>query len=293
MAELKDHQFEIDGYAFGLGLPVLVTDDGFDPGTVGLRTQDQPYPQGDGASFGEDFYDPPTWAWDLGTDQTDTASALKALSDFSRAWRPEKVRRTPGAVCTLRYRVAGRTRRVYGRPRRLAGAPSNRILGGWLPITADFQCADHLTYDDVEQSSEVQVTPSVAGGLTSPLMSPLSTVTTGADSTGGIVVGGDAPTWAVVTFTGPVSAPSVEIAGWHCGITGSLADGESVTIDPRPWARTALRNDGASMAGRLDRETYLDRMQLPPGSHAVVYRGGAETATSTATVRWRSASFAL
>lgn len=294
MADLtKDHQWELDGYVFGLGRPMLVVEDGFDPGSASWRTQDQSYASGDGKAYGVDYLDAPTWAFDGGCDAQDTASALKTLADFTRAWRAEETRRTPGAVLPLRYRIAGRVRRVYGRPRRLSHAPTNRILGGWLPITADFDCADALHYDDTEASTSIGITVSQNGGLTAPLMEPLSTVTAGAETESGIIVGGDAPTWAVVTFTGPVSNPYVEVGDWHCGLRGTLAEGEEVTIDSRPWARSVIRNDGASMGGSLDRKTYLDQMKLPPGQHAIVYGGGSEVANSTATVRWRSAYHAL
>lgn len=293
MADLKDYQFELDDYAFGLGLPMLLVDGGFDPGSASWRTQDQPHAHGDGTTFGRDQLDGPTWAWELGTDQGDPASALKVLADFSKAWRATEARQTPGAVLALRYALAGRTRRVYGRPRRLAAPPNNKILSGWIPVTCDFQTADALHYDDTEESLSVGITTSSAGGLTSPLKEPLATVTEGAETRTGINVGGDAPTWAVVSFTGPVSNPYVELGGWHCGLRGSLADGEEVTIDSRPWVRTAVRNDGASMGGRLDRKTYLDRMLLPPGGYEIVYGGGSSVATSTATVRWRSAFHAL
>lgn len=293
MADLKDFQFELDGYAFGLDLPVLLTDGGFSPGTAEWRTQDQEVAQGDGTTFGRDFLSGPSWTWELGTDREDPVSALQTLNSFARVWRADPRRVKPGSVSTLRYRVGGRTRQVYGRPRRFAAAPANAILSGWIPITCDFACADALHYSDVEESTSVAITTSNSGGLRAPLKEPLSTVTQGAETVSGIMVSGDAPTWATVEFTGPVSRPYVDVGDWHCGLTGSLADGETVVIDSRPWARTVLRDDGASLAGRLDRRSYLDSMLLAPGIYPIVYGGGSSVATSTATIRWRSAFYAL
>lgn len=293
MAELQDFQFDLDGYVFGLGCPVLLEDEGFDTGSITWRTQDAANAQSDGMSFGRDFVDPPSWSWSLGTDAEDEATALQTLNAFAAAWRRDKMRSTPGAVSTLRYRVAGRTRRVYGRPRRFAAPPTNRILAGWVPITVDFQRADDLTYADVERSASIGITPSAEGGLTVPLREPLSTVRSGAETARQINVEGDAPTWAIVTFTGPVSNPYIKIGDWHCGLRGTLAQGERITVDSRPWVRSVLRADGSSLGGRLDRHTYLDQMRLTPGLHTITFGGGASVATSTATVRWRSASYAL
>lgn len=294
MALDGDHQFELDGFTFG-GKHAVILDgeDGFDPGSAGWRTQDQSQPTGDGGTFGRDYLDGPTWNWKLGTHAADEASALATLAAFMKVWRADSVRGIPGAVLALRYRVAGRTRRVYGRPRRLTHAPTNRILGGWLPITCDFTCADALHYDDVESVASLAVAPGNYQGLTIPLEEPLSTTTTGAESTSDITVGGDAPTWAVVTFTGPVLNPYVVVGDWHCGVRGNIAEGDSVTVDSRPWARTAVDGNGAGVGGRLDRLTFMDRMQLEPGTHEMAYGGGADVATSTVTVRWRSASYAL
>lgn len=293
MTVVGDKQFELDGYLFGLNAPVLCPDEGFDPGTAGWDTQDQSNALADGGSFGRDRLRGPTWAWELGVDEEDEDSALATLALFATAWRAEDVRNTPGAVCTLRYTVGGRTRRVYGRPRRASWPPSNRILGGWIPITADFQCADALHYSDTETSESLDVTTSEEGGLTEPLEEPLSTVTSGAVTSGEVVVGGDAPTFVIVTFTGPVSYPNIAVNGWHCGINGWLADGESITVDSRPWAPSVLDQDGANKSGRLDRFTYLQQMRLTPGTHDLDFGGASEVEGATATVKWRDAFHAL
>jgi hypothetical protein len=294
MALDHDFQFELLDYAFGRACPVIIDGEGgFDPGVAGWRTQDQPYPQGDGLMFGRDFLDGPTWAWSLGTNQIDVTSALATLAEFKTIWRADATRREPGAVLPLRYRLDGRVRRVYGRPRRLAHPPQNAILTGWIPITCDFVCADDRTYADVTASASLGVTPSSQGGLTTPLVDPLTTVEPGAQSFGEFHSDGDASTWPVITFTGPVANPYVLIDGMRCGIRNWLPADKTVTIDSAPWARTALDELGNSFGGRLDRFTYLDRMELRPGDHSFIFGGASTTWAATATVEWRSAYNAL
>lgn len=297
MADLtSDYQFEVDGFVFGLGRPVFVEEDGFDPGTAEWRVQDGVIAQGDGRQFGRDFREAPTWAWNLGVDRDSESNALATLGEMAQVWANEKRRRIPGAVATLRYRIAGRVRRVYGRPGRFGSAFDNRISQGYNAVTADFRLADHLHYSDVENSVTFALgSTSSAGGLKSPLVDPLRTTQRLASQRSGSVgVTTDAPTWAVVTIKGPISQPTVElVGGWKVSLDMVLTSSDSVTIDPRPWARTAILNGSASVGGRLGRLSRLADMLLPRGEHQFTLSGAATSVGATATVSWRDAHYGL
>lgn len=294
MADLQDYQFEVGDFVFGLNRGVFVEEDGFDPSGADWRTQDMPVAHGDGTVFGRDYLEPALWTWTLGVDKTDPATALEQMAALTKAWRASR-NLGPGEVLPLRYRLAGRTRRVYGRPRRLAPTLDNRFMQGYASYIADFQRADDLHYDDVEKSATTTARVSSAGGLKAPLKAPLRSIRSlTSERGGGIDVGGDADTWAIVTIRGPISTAIVECPGrWRVELNRNLSSSDTVVIDPRPWARTVLLNGTAGVAGSLSRNTRLADMTLAPGPAVFTFSGVATASGASATVSWRDASHSL
>lgn len=295
MTTLNEMQFELlptmdseDGVVFGIGADVSVDDGGFDPGEDSWITQDASNPRRGGTNFGIDLLDGPTWAWSLHVDTIDVPTAVDALATFKSAWRAAQIRSTSGAVIPLRYALGGRVRRVYGRPRRFAAPPSNRILGGYVPITVDFKCADSYTYDDQGDGVLLGINSGSTGGLIFPTTFPTNVTPVGIHTTYG-TVGGDAPTYPVVRFNGPVLNPSLATDDWTLSLSTSLLAGQWIEVDLRPWAISALRNDGSSAADALGRRTYLSDMKLEPGQHQFVLRGIDETNSATCAVTWANA----
>jgi len=293
MTALQEHQFELDGKTFGLGLPISLDEGGFDTGSAEWRTQDADNPTSDGTRFGRDYLVGPTWGFQLFVDGTDAADALEKLAPLANAWRrDEKTRRTPGTFSTLRYCVGGRTRRVYGRPRRYSAPPNNQILNGYIPVTTDFRCADHLHYDDVQNTVVVPIVPATTGGVIGPVVGPVTTLQAPGPRSGSIVVDGDEGAETIITIKGPIARPTVSSAGWTLSFAPdfSLAYDQSVTIDTRAWVNTVLRNDGASVAGKLTRQsTTLPNIRLQPGNREIVFTGVDASGTASCTVRWRPA----
>lgn len=291
MAELQDHQFELGGVVFGIHSRVTVEDGGFDTGSADWKTQDTAAAHEDALIFGEDLLTPPTWAFTMSTDEEDEASALEALAEIRKAWKADRVRRTPAAVEALRYRVGGRTRVVYGRPRRFSAPPDNKILGGYIPITADFQRADDLHYTDKVERLTLGLVPMTAGGFMVPFEFPLDVEYQGGQGRAGqFFVEGDADTWAKVTFTGPGSDFRAFIDGkYFAGIDGTVAYDRAVTIDPHPWARTVRNNVRTSLPGMLTRQTFMRNMKLSPGPHELTIEGKDPSGLGSVTIEWRGA----
>src|SRR5690606_20764520 len=106
-----------------------------------------------------------------------------------------------------------------------------------------------------------------------------------------VIVGGDTDTWPVITIRGPVAQPSIRLVGTDVAVRldTTLAGDRSVTIDPRPWARSVLRDDGASLAGAL-RGSPLAALRLPPGQTVVHFGGTDLSGQSSASIRWRDAA---
>lgn len=290
MAELAEFQFELDGYVFGNGRPIFIDQDGFDPGDTEIITQDQSNPVTGARMMGRDTPGAATWTFAMHVDQEDPDTALAELAALGAIWRNEDVGfRDARVVKMLRYRVGARTRCVFGRPRRFSYKPNNKILGGYLPPLATFDLSDSLHYGDTENMIEIHMAPSVPGGFSWPAVWPLvfERPTDWADP-GVVVVGGDAATAPVVTFYGPVTDPKIVVGDFTLGLTGTIYDGGSVTIDARPWAQTISRAGNAGTAA-LGRTTRLSRALLRPGSYGAVFSGIDMTGSARCRILWRDA----
>lgn len=286
-AILRDGDFDLNGYVIGGDKSRPVYSVGLDTGVADHRDQDELNPHGDDRYFGDDQLSGPTWTLELRTGRNVTPrTALSSLGAVMRAWRSAP--RGAGEESVLRYMAAGRVRRVYGRPRNFTFDPNLVYSHGYLAAAAQFVTADTLHYDDTEDRLTVGLIPGNAGGLVSPLVSPLTTVA-GGQRQGQVRIDGDAPAPLVITIQGPVTNPKVSSTGWQVGLTGSLAYDQSVTIDTR--RRTVLRNDGADLSGWLTRATFLPEARLRPGNREIIFAGTDATGTATCTVAWRPAFY--
>lgn len=296
MTELNEMQFEIlpdadaaDGFVFGIGAEVSVGGEGFDPGETETLAQDSQNTRRGVRAFGRDVLGAATWVWESHTDMEDVEGAVDVLERFSAAWRPDGME-IPGWNTALRYRLAGRTRRVYGRPRRYAAPPTNLILNGFVPVTHDFACVDSFTYDDLESSAEIPYSSGAAGGgFSFPLTFPIDTQVSVGSGGAQLAVGGNAKAYPIVRFNGPWTDPVFETDDWTLRWEGFIPASGWVEIDTRPWSLTVLNQDGASVAGGL-RRTWLEDCWFAAGSKPFINLGGtASTGQATATVRWRNA----
>lgn len=262
----------------------------FTPGGREWVTQDQPMPLEDGTVFGVDFLTGPLHSWSLTVRGVDAADTMRLFAALETAWLADEIRSMPGKVVPLRLRYAGSTdRRVYGRPRAFTPV-LGQVRTRRLPVVMDFQCVDHRRYSDAEHGITVGLVPPPSGGLVPPWVPPLSTVPP-VSRPGTGTHAGVTGTWPRITFHGPVQNPSCRLTGgWEIGLTTSLAFDQSVTIDPAPWQRTVLRNDGATLAGALTRQSpAMPDMKLPPGDFQVVFTGSDDTNTAQMTFNWRDA----
>ncbi|NGO67887.1 hypothetical protein [Streptomyces boncukensis] len=260
---------------------------------------DAAMPRGDGIRLGQDWRAASTITLEVGVDAVDDASTaagrhnatLERVSHMAQAWDAEAVRRRWATPAVLRTVQGGRARRFYGRPRKFDPVASKLTRQGYTPVLATFVCIDGVAYDDTEQTLRVDIAPPPHQGLVGPLTTPLSMTGPGSSLIAGeAVIGGTRPTWPVITIYGPVRKPGVRVVDrWEAHLNLTLKAGEAVTIDPRPWARTVLR-DGASVAGLLYRSSpRLDEMRLPPGRRDCVLTGTDPTSTSYMTIAWRDA----
>lgn len=294
---LSEHQFEIlpsteasEGFVFGIGADVSVNEDGFDPGEMEWVTQTTQNTRRGTRAFGRDVPGAKTWLWASHTDAEDVESAVQTLEDFSAAWMPEELMLESGAQTALRYRLAGRDRRVFGRPRRYAAPPTNLILSGYVPITHDFELVDCFTYDDVESSVQISYASSAeGGGFILPALMPLVTTANEGNGADQLSIGGNTRAYPVIRLNGAWTNPVVHGDNWTLRWNGEIPVDGWVEIDCRPWALTVLNQSGASAVEGLARQTWLEDIWFAPkSSPQISLSGTAPGGTASATIKWRN-----
>lgn len=294
MIDLQDFQFELlpdedapDGFGFGIHLDVSVDNGGFDPGSAEWVTQDGVNQLTGVTQFGRDQLTGETWAWNAHVNRDDLTTGLETLRAFRKVWRARTAAGEPGHMSVIRYQQDGETRRTYGRPRRFAAPPDNQIINGYVPVTMDFKTVTPFTFDDLEQIATLDFVVESSGGLIFPTTFPVSPLPSG-QREGAILVGGNAPTYAQVKFTGAITNPWVQWDDrrWTFNIT--VPDGVPFVVDARPWKQT-ITLAGQSKPGALGRRQYLSDMTLTPGGHEIIFGGQSETGTASCEVRWRNA----
>lgn len=281
-------RFRYRGVEFGGQHGALLVEN-FSAGRSSLRTSDTNRPQKDGTTPGLDFLGDRTWAFDIVTNGRTLTDALALAEALEDEWYADEVRLTPGRREPLSYELDGRWRRVYGRPGEYEGPVGNvRAKQGAGIITADFRVMDPYHYSEDVQEVTLNIVPSSTGGLVGPLVSPLTSASSGAPRAGNVTNRGNRPTPLQVEFVGPVRDPWVRsAAGWTIGLKGSLAYDETVLVDP--LTETVRRSDGAAVPGMLTTATLLSESKLPAGQSELSFGGTDSTGTAKAVLRWRDA----
>lgn len=277
----------LGGIEFG-GLGDLIIQE-FDPGDTEITVNDANIPMGDGVMVGRDFLGGKTWGFTLATNRADVEGARRTAAQLGTMWRSPSIRRTPGAVVPLSYRVGSQWRRVYGRPGRWADPiPDVRAMQGVMVVACDFRVTDPRHFAEDQSVVTLTVVPESTGGLRFPARAPFRFNSRGGARVGLVDNQGDAATPLIVTFHGPCRDPKVvAAAGWEIGLVGSLAYDVSVTVDA--LAKTVTRSDGAEVPGMLTRATVLSRAELPVGQSDITFTCVDETATAKAVLSYRHA----
>lgn len=282
-----DLSYTLDGFQFGASTDFMVHD--IAVGDTEVRANDVNLPRQDGIRFGRDYMGGRLISFEMILLSGNGETALNQLSALQTAWLADAVRGTPGAVSVLTMTRSGRTRRCYGRPRRFA-LGSERSRAGWVSVTADFQCVDHLFYSDAELTTTIGMSAPSVGGLTGPLIGPIDAESAG-EGVQDLFVGGTVHAWPVFQIHGPIIDPTIEVVGqWTAKLSVTLASDEYVTIDPTPWNRAVRRSNGANLAGGFTAASQrLSQMRIPPGRQQILLRGLDPTGTASVQVYVREA----
>lgn len=258
-----------------------------------IAAQDQPLIGADGQQFGVDAQAGMvvTQTGFAYTTPATGVAAMDAYSVLAGKWNDPSVRLTNSSVQVLRalYPFSSVVRRTYGRGRQIQPT-LGQVQVGLVPFTAQFQSADNIWYSDTEQSTSLIIPPTLRWTFQFPATPPYQYASQLKAVNGSCTVGGTVPTWPRITFTGPVTNPSVTFldTGLSIGWNGTLGLFQTLTIDTRPWYRTATLPGGGSAAAGLT-GTSLINLKLQVGFHQFTYSGQDFTGTSSCSVFWRNA----
>lgn len=287
-----------NGFRFGRGTLVHVAKS--EISSPNIRKDRAPIGRADGMRVGREYIEGLNILFDINIKTKspgDNGVAAKALHRrMAQAWFTEDTlvgasRLTPGEVSELYLTDDDRTLIIYGRPGEYQ--PSRGwTRAGWIPVTATFEAVTHKFYEAQWQHGSITSAPSTSTGFVPPFQFPLSTFSTQVLDDF-LFVEGNTETWLLTKVYGPISQPKIEVTNYYTIETSndfSLAAGEWLEIDPRPWARKVMKNGTIPVAGKFTAKSRRISMQtLPPGTHRVVLRGNDPTGTARLETSWRNA----
>lgn len=197
---------------------------------------------------------------------------LDGLNMLRQVWRADSTRGKAGRVAWLVHSAAGRTRQIYGRPRKFAVSHSRLSRQGYTPVVAEFVAVDDRFYEQTEKEAEMYdhqrntapPRPGRPGEATWQVWD--------SKKTAAVNQRGSVDTYPYIEIHGPCKNPKVTLTPnlWAVQLSMSIASGDHVIIDPRPWVRTVTHYKGSSAISVADKLTraspLLKQMNLPPGS---------------------------
>lgn len=295
MSDLNDWRLEYGDTVLDFG--TLVTDYPFrvqaDISDTGASDQDTDHPTADGRVMGKDKLTGFTITMDLQLlpdypiPAKPWVEPLDLFSAFRAKWRADEIRRKPGAYATLSN--LDRARMVYGRPRKCT-PKLERVRKGRMNFLTTFETNSPDWYSTVEKLSIITPVPGGVGFLV-PLTAPV--VVAGATAeTNEVTNDGDLDAWPIIKFHGPGTGMGLTMYKgvtplWTQTVYGPLKYDEVLTLDTRPWSRSATIN-GRPANGRI-RGNRIEELVIPRGTNDVSFKVQDPTGTAFTEIRWRDA----
>ena len=214
------------------------------------------------------------------------AAAQELADELTRVWA-KGTSLKPGQTMPLTIETT-RRRRIFGRPRRITTiTPDVRAKQGSVELMLEFLQVDPVAYGDVDESFSISVLPEPQGGIKTPLIAPIKTVSWGGSGYRFVTNSGDTNSSMAVKFYGPCANPSLEVNGQEVALKTTLAYDDVVTVDGRTG--TVTNRSGANVSRFLTARTRLDALRLEPGTHEVRFRAEDTTFTARAEISYANA----
>lgn len=213
-------------------------------------------------------------------------AALELADELTRVWA-KGTNLKPGETMPMIIETT-RRRRIFGRPRKLTAiTPDVRGKQGSVEFLLEFIQTDPVVYGAEDESFSISVLPEPQGGIKTPLIAPIQTVSWGGTGYRFVSNDGDAPTTMAVRFYGPATKPTLEVNGQEVAINGTIAYDDYYTVDGRTGS--VKNRAGANVSRYLTSRTRLDALRLAPGNHEVGFRAEDSTFTARAEILYADA----
>lgn len=277
-----------EGLTFGgFSNPLIITS--LEVPTFELRNSYSDRLGRDGVMLSKDYLSKGTWTFEVSTNGQDLQDTLDLAGELQRRWQNSKTRGSTAAVPMDYSHDGAKWFRVYGKPGSLGPVNPDALahVGVGL-VDAEFNQTDTRFFSGTEHLLTITAVPASVGGLTSPLVAPITTVASGAQRVGALHNEGDLPAPVSVRFYGPCTNPRVFTdKGYEIQYNGTVPWDGWVELDPRQMSVQDHR--GIDRPGRLTRRSRLSSLVAPPGSSEWSYQATDETGTSYVELRYRDA----
>jgi hypothetical protein len=242
-----------------------------------VSASDQSKSQQDGSFIGQDEFDERTILLDFYIKAVSNTDLLVQKALFNAAFNRS-------FITDLPLLWADSTKLINCRCRGRTHDADAAWLATWGKAHVMLVAADPLIYDNVLTTTVLNI-PAATGGLSWPLSWPLSWGSAVSGSSN-FVNAGNATSYPVITFTGPLTNPSIiknsPAPAQSLTFNISLASGDVLVVD--------IANRLITLNGTANRYNALVSSQwfgFDPGTTQLSF--GASAGSGTASVAWRNA----
>ena len=239
----------------------------------------------DGVMVTQDALTKASWQFSLATNGRNLDDALSVASDLQGRWQDKAIRSSAFPTILEYSHDNVRWYRIYGRPGRFTSIePNVHAKLGVGRIEMEFIQTKPYTYSSEDRSITINAVPAIQGGITAPIVTPITTSGSGGERAGRVINNGNVNAPMILKFYGPSTNPTIRgDNGFVLTYKGTLAYDQTVTIDPvQHEVRLNTGNDrlGVQVPGRLSRRTRLAGLTTPPGTSEWFYTALDDTGTS-------------
>lgn len=269
-------QYQIGDLVFGRGTVYPVSSVEFQ--SYNIQAQDAQLIRSDDIQFGFDQIQPGAIIFEMSVlnfnaipnmqslsgPKAFTATPHSDLTTLAQTWRGDAVRGSWGEVVPLRScERDGRILVYYGRPRKFQANKSS-WRSCYYNVSAEFQRADAMTYEDFEYYA----------ALPKNSLSYLNRTVAQANS------------WVRLVGIGPMTQPTITVGSHQIILNMTISSGQVFEINSYPWSRRAILSNGTNISSNII--GFLDQLVLLSGTSNAVGWSASSSGGSIA-IYWRDA----
>lgn len=272
----------------GRDRPLVITS--FDDSGVSYESSDLTIPNRAGTYLGRDRQTERTLTFTINTGGgIKNLSAAQHLADeLTKVWTDSAAKK-PGELTEMVIETSpDRRRRIFGRCGKITAVnPDVRAMQGSVELQAEFRWTDPIAYSEEDTTYSISVVPAAEGGIKSPIIAPIKTVTWGGVGWRFVTNSGDRASAMAIKLYGPCKNPQIGVNGKTVGLKHTLAYDEVITVNGKTG--TVTNAAGANVSRYLTSRSRLDTLKLDPGTHEVSFTAEDTTQTARAEILYADA----